>query len=99
MLGWIAYFENGTHWPAFDPLDNDYIEVFTSYWDTGKNIDEETSWLLTREGPELELCSMERLTRLMGPDNALFRQNSVCIKDMNGASIYGDFQVIRGREL
>ena len=73
MLGFIAYTENGTHDTSFNPLDNDYIEVVTSHWDTGKNVDEGKPWLYIRKGPELELCDMDRLTRLLGAANAAFR--------------------------
>ena len=57
FLGFIAYAENGDRLFDFDPLDNDYIEVLTGYWDTGKNTDEGKPYLFVREGPEVELCS------------------------------------------
>ena len=70
LFGFYAVSENGTHLPEFNPLDNDYIEVSAVYWDTGKNIDEGKPWLFTRDGPELELCSRDRLTRLLGQGNS-----------------------------
>ena len=35
ILGFGAWFENETVWLDFNPLDNDYIEVHTAYFDAG----------------------------------------------------------------
>ena len=37
VFGFQTYFPNGTQDKQFNPLDNDYIEVFTANWDTGLN--------------------------------------------------------------
>ena len=37
VLGMIAVKEDGTIDLAFNPLDNDYIEVIASFWDTEMN--------------------------------------------------------------
>ena len=73
ILGFLAYTEDGTWDMEFNPLDNDYIEVFTSYWDTIKNQEEGKPWMFFRKGPEIELCSKARLLKLFDADNAALR--------------------------
>ena len=34
VIGFIAYHEDGTRDPTFNPFDNDYIEVFSTFWDS-----------------------------------------------------------------
>ena len=53
FIGFIALDESGDYDPKFDLLDNDYIDVFTSYWDTAKNAEEGKIWTYLREGPKL----------------------------------------------
>ena len=59
IVGIIAQFENGTYDPTFNPLDNDYIELVSVYWDTDKNVKEGRTGMdyhYLRNGPKLELC-------------------------------------------
>ena len=62
-LAFFAHFtardENGLMIASFDPLDNDYIDIYASYWDTGLNKEEGKSIFTTISGPELVLCSEE----------------------------------------
>ena len=37
-MGFIAAHENGTRDESFNPFDNDYIEVKSSYFDIERNI-------------------------------------------------------------
>ena len=37
FLGFVAVMEDGIQDRTFNPLDNDYIEVITSYWDGEHN--------------------------------------------------------------
>ena len=57
IIGFAVFDQNVEIDTTFDPLDNDYIEVLTSYWDTAKNLEEGKPWVYLREGPQLELCS------------------------------------------
>ena len=49
----MAYFDNGTYNPSFNPFDNDYIEIVSSSWDTDKNIKEGLNYNYLSEGPKL----------------------------------------------
>ena len=52
-----GFHENGTRWPEFDPLDNDYIDFYTVYWNTGLNKKEGKPFFYLRRGPEIDKCS------------------------------------------
>ena len=98
-MGFIAWSENGTYIPEFDVLDNDYIDVFTSYWDSGMNAEESRDWVYLREGPRLKQCSMDKVEDIVGKSNGYWRQSSVCLEDMNDATIIGDLNAGYHREL
>ena len=66
FMGIIATAEDGAYEPDFDLLDNDYIEIVTSYWDTGKNREEGKPLTFERQGPELKLCGREMLNQYLG---------------------------------
>ena len=42
---------------------------------------------------------MERLTTLLGAENAFYSQGSLCFSDMNEVSIYGDYKIVGHREV
>ena len=73
MLGMVAYFDNGTFNPTFNPLDNDYFELVAVYWDTDKSIKEGKAWLHLHEGPKLGLCGKEKVTEIFGEGEAYYR--------------------------
>ena len=69
VIGFVVLYENGTsdndelQWDTnFDPLDNDYIEVVSGFWDFEKSLGKGESPLYMHDGPELEKCSRERMT-------------------------------------
>ena len=72
MFGFIAQHENGTRWNEFDPFDNDYIEVFTTYWNWERSFSQGLPGTYLHPGPELEICSLERKIRLFGANLAPF---------------------------
>ena len=37
VVGFVPFLENGSFDTQFNPLDNDYIEMFGAYWDSEKN--------------------------------------------------------------
>ena len=73
MIGFTAYFENGTIDTAFDPLNNDYIDVVTSFWDTATNIKEGKDYLYLSDGPKIRNCGLEKVTELVGANIAYMR--------------------------
>ena len=42
---------------------------------------------------------MERLNKLLGPDNAKWRKNSLCLSNMNEVEVSGNFIIGGHREL
>ena len=96
MVGLIAYDEDGNYDPSFNPLDNDYFELVTTYWDTKKNIEEGLNFLTLSKGPKLELCGKDKELDMFGAGAAYWRQNSVCIGGGDESSIYGDWSIEGG---
>ena len=73
MFGIHAVSENGSYNPSFNPLDNDYIEIFPMYWDTDKNIKEGLGYTQLSEGPKMKLCGKKREIELLGAGMASLR--------------------------
>ena len=89
VVGFQSYFENGTQDVQFNPLDNDYIEVTTANWDTGLNIKEGKPWVYVREGPGLQICSKEKLSKVMAEGEMHLKKNFLCFKNKNDTYTYG----------
>ena len=66
MVVFLALHENGTLDYSFNPLDNDYFDLITSYWDIEKNKEEDKSIYYLREGPKLTLCGKEKERQVLG---------------------------------
>ena len=60
LIEFDARFENRTQDSTFNLLDNDYIELVTSYWDIKKNLEEDKKWLYLRQGPKLIPCGLQK---------------------------------------
>ena len=81
VVGIEAYKEDGSYDPTFNPLDNDYIEVVSAAWDSELNAKEGKKFSHFREGPELEICSKERLLKVMNTLEMPYRNNFLCFKN------------------
>ena len=81
LVDFLAYFSNGTQDKQFNPLDNDYVEVFTANWDVGLNKKEGKDWTYLREGPGFELCSDEKMDKVLDIGEQIFRNNTLCVKN------------------
>ena len=91
VLGFTVLHENGTRDNEFDPFDNDYIEVFTNYWDYEMSQKEGKDLLYVFEGPELEICSRERMIDLIGATAEYYRRNYICLKDKSQINLYSNW--------
>ena len=84
---------------SFDPLDNDYIELVPSYWDTEMNLREDKPWLYWTKGPKLKPCGLEKEIEVYGADVAPTYPANVCLSDEEEVSSIsnkasGDFRTL-----
>lgn len=89
-IGFLTYFENGTQDVEFNPFDNDYIEVFSGFWDYEISQEKGLDPLYMHEGPELEICSRERMIQFLGAKMEYYRKNFICLKDKRETTIFSD---------
>ena len=80
-----AYFPNKTQDKQFNPLDNDYIQVFTANWEPHLNKKEGKPWAYLTEGPGLELCSKTKVDKVFDDDEKQLLLNFMCFKDKEAA--------------
>ena len=73
MIGFAVQDENGNYEPGFDPLNNDYFQLTSTYWDTERNFKEGKDFLYHRDGPELQLCGKDKEVGLLGVGVAYWR--------------------------
>ena len=98
MVSFAARFQNGTLMPGFNPKDNDYFELITSYWDTKKNQEEGKSYVHLREGPKLVVCEEEKVRRALGIHFNPAISN-LCLSEEKEERIHGNSQVSKMRTL
>ena len=91
VVGFEAYSEDGSYDPTFNPLDNDYIDVISTAWNTDLNSKEGKYFGHIRDGPELELCSKDRIRRVVDSGAVPYRNNFLCYKDKQEAWVSGDW--------
>ena len=97
VLGFIATHENGTRDTSFNPFDNDYIEIISGYMDFDLSKEKGVDLLYMHEGPELELCSKERMIEMMGFNMEYYRKNYICLKNKTDITIYSNVLQDRAR--
>ena len=89
-IGFSASDEDGIWDAEFNPLDNDYIEVISGSLDFELSSKKGVGPLHIHEGPELEICSRDRMIEFLGAKIESYKKNFICLKDKRDSTIYSN---------